>query len=62
MAATKPLRTAVAVARLTPAERRKIDKLCRDNDVTLSQALRMGTLLYLQDLDALRTRRRVVVK
>lgn len=65
MAASKPLKGALVMARLTPAERRKIDKLCLANDITLSQALRTWALLYLEDLEAsrqLRLRRRVTVK
>lgn len=62
MAASKPLKYATVMARLTVAERRNLDKLCRENDITLSQALRQGARIYLEELDALRTHRRARLK
>lgn len=59
MGASKPMKIARAVVRLTEDERAKLDQLCEENDVTLSYALRKGAMLYLEDMKAEREARQL---
>lgn len=44
-----PMRVAVATMRLTPAERARLDELCKQRKVTLSWAMWKGATMYLED-------------
>ena len=44
-----PMKTATVIARFTPDERRRLEQVARDRNVTLSEALREGLKLLAQD-------------
>ena len=54
---TRPMLTASAVLRLTPAEKRKLVRLARDRNVSLSYALREGARLWLEETVTVTTMR-----
>lgn len=47
-----PMKTASYLLRLTPQEKRRLEELARERNVTLAYALREGARMYLRDLDA----------
>lgn len=49
MPATTPMKTAVALMRLTPDEKQRWQRMCEERDVSLSYAMREGLRLYLEE-------------
>ncbi len=47
---SKPMLTASYLLRLKPEEKRRLEQLARERDVTLAYALREGAKLYLRDV------------
>lgn len=56
MPTSKPLKTALIMARVSEAEKQRLDQLAAERNVTLSDALRGGAYLFLED--AKKSRRR----
>lgn len=54
---TKPMLTASIMLRMTPAEKRKLAKLARDRNVSLSYALREGARMWLEETVTVTTMR-----
>lgn len=49
-----PMRTASYLLRLTPAEKRRLERLARDRNVTLAYALREGARMWLEETQTVR--------
>lgn len=49
MPATKPMKTAVFLMRLTPEEKQRWEEVCRQREISLAEAMREGARLYLDD-------------
>lgn len=47
---SEAVRDAVVRSRVTPAEKQRLERLALECDVTLSNAMRVGTELYLRQL------------
>lgn len=59
MSASTPMKTAVALMRLTPDEKIRWQQLCEERHVTLSYAMREGLRLYLEEARERAEERRV---
>jgi predicted DNA-binding protein len=52
MSESAPMKTARKMIRLSPQEKRRLDRLAAQQNVSLSYAMREGARLYLEDLKA----------